>query len=158
MSGLRESGTLSICVDCHYWAHYGWEEGANYPEGWEGPEEPLLSAHYVDTLADEPHYSRSQCEGCGSGLAGDRQTVTVYAREERAVETVLTLTVRAVTVTEELARHLTTDPVQQQRIREDAGVAAEALRMHLQPMLEDPCWDSPAALSVTAVVAERRGL
>jgi hypothetical protein len=158
VSGLREAGTLTVCVDCHYWAHYGWEEGANYPEGWEGPEEPLLSAHYVDTLADEPHYSRSQCEGCGSGLSGDRQTVTVYVREESAVETVLTLTVRATANTEELARHLTTDAGEQQRIRSDAGAAAEALAVHLRPMLEEHCWDSPAALSVTAVVAERRAL
>lgn len=159
MRALREIDTLSVCVNCHYWAHYGWEDPyRQYPEDWEGPIQPLLSAHYVDTLADEPHYSGRPCEGCGSGLRGDRQTVTVYVREERAVDTVLTLTVRVTANTEELARHLTTDAGEQQRIRSDSGAAADALAEHLRPMLEEHCWDSPAVLSVTAVVREESGL
>ena len=78
---------LSICVDCYYWAHYGWEEGANYPEGWEGPTHSLLlSAHYVDAITGESYYSSRECEGCGESLVGDRVAVAIYVLEEEDSE------------------------------------------------------------------------
>jgi hypothetical protein len=87
---VRETvGVLSVCVDCHYWLHYGWEEGACYSEGYSGPREAERWARYwIDDLCSEegeplePHYSSSQCGACGSGLAGDRMYVTVGLREE----------------------------------------------------------------------------
>jgi hypothetical protein len=80
---VRETEELAVCVDCLGWSQYGptdpyWE----YSEGYSGPVEPLLSAVWADVSGTEPHYSRYQCWGCGSGLAGDRYTLTVGLREE----------------------------------------------------------------------------
>lgn len=69
-------------------------------------------------------------------------------------DTVVTLTVRVTANTDALARHLTTDTELQQIIRENG---AGALVTHITQMLEDPAWDSPATLKVTAAVSERRG-
>lgn len=69
-------------------------------------------------------------------------------------QTEVVLTVRATVNTDELARHLTADPELQQVIRE--GGAAGALVTHISQMLEQPSWDSPAVLKVTAAVSERR--
>jgi hypothetical protein len=77
-------------VDCHYWLHYGWEEGATYRDGYAGPEwlSEYLSRYWFSDLTTEegeplePHYSSAQCLGCGSGLAGDRVTMAVGLRGE----------------------------------------------------------------------------
>jgi hypothetical protein len=82
---------LAVCVDCHYWLHYGWEEGANYREGYGGPEwlSEYLDRYTLDDLTTEegeplgPYYSSAQCLGCGSLLAGDRVTMAVSKRGER---------------------------------------------------------------------------
>lgn len=87
---MRETETvLAVCVDCLGWALYGPEDPHwEYSEGYSGPEEPLLSVlshtHCVrgGQGEDEPRYSSRPCEGCGSGLAGDRVYVAGWAREE----------------------------------------------------------------------------
>jgi hypothetical protein len=68
----------------------------------------------------------------------------------------LYLTVRVECDAAELARHLVSDPVEQQRLATDLDAAAEALEYHLVPMLEEPSWDSPSELTVVAVVREER--
>ena len=67
------------------------------------------------------------------------------------------LTVRVECDARELAEHLTTDPEQRRLLSTDLDRAAEALEIHLTPLLEDPVWDSPAELSVVAVLREERG-
>lgn len=89
---LGATADLEICPDCYYWAHYGWEQGASYPEGWEGPTEPLLLAavtveHLCGCEQEEPpacsgHFSWTACDGCGSGLGGTRLSVRLWQQEE----------------------------------------------------------------------------
>ena len=77
---------LAVCVDCLGWAEYGPDDPHwTYSEGYSGPEEPLLSVlrgvHSVGGPV-EPYYSSRPCEGCGSGLAGDRVAVSGWMRGE----------------------------------------------------------------------------
>ena len=87
---IRETDRLRICRDCYYWAEYGWEPGAVYPEGWDGPtHSSILGAVYVETdchyceQSCDGHFSWAGCDGCGSPLGGDLLAVITYAQEER---------------------------------------------------------------------------
>jgi len=86
---LTESLRLSVCVDCYYWLHYGWEEGQCYSEGYSGPiDTELLESDVVLPQCDldgeplGPHFGKRHCEGCYSPLAGDRFEIVTYVREE----------------------------------------------------------------------------
>lgn len=89
---VKKVAELEICADCYYWAHYGWEEGASYPEGWGGPTEPLLLQavtveHLCGCEQEEPpacsgHFSWAACVGCGSSLGGTRFAVAAHQQEE----------------------------------------------------------------------------
>lgn len=86
---ITQTDRLYVCQDCYYWGQYGWEPGTDYPEGWAGPDHPaLLGAVYVqaDCPADQEcccgHFSWQQCQGCGSGLGGDRYYIATFGRQE----------------------------------------------------------------------------
>lgn len=78
------TATLRVCVDCLLWSQYGWEDGQTYVEGWTGPDHTaLLGAVFTVDSDTGVSFSGSQCDGCGTGLAGSRHIVYTYGREEQ---------------------------------------------------------------------------
>ena len=70
--------SIDVCADCAYMAANGWDESLT---GRELPTpEPLClvpASALVGTGDDDPFFSWSRCEGCGSNLGGDRYTLSV---------------------------------------------------------------------------------
>ena len=71
--------TYELCDDCVYMAANGWDERMT---GLPFPDPAPLGLIGADALVgasehDDPHFSWMPCEGCGSTLGGNRETVPV---------------------------------------------------------------------------------
>jgi hypothetical protein len=75
---------IDLCVDCLIASSNGPEDASAEWEGlleeWDG----YLFGYVVDDEGDpvEPHFSWSPCQGCGSGLGGDRHPHIAMSKDE----------------------------------------------------------------------------
>ena len=102
---MSETMTLGFCDDCHLYLHgysaeeLGREPNSEAPEPLSRVDECDISAglmlteheetcenraageHLTDCSCEEPWFSWSPCQGCGSHLGGDRYPVTLWLKE-----------------------------------------------------------------------------
>lgn len=75
---------LSVCVDCAMWSQYGADDPyVQLSDCYDGPGQLLRRNVWADLSDSDPHYSTSECEGCGSVLAGDRLELVIMTRGEQ---------------------------------------------------------------------------
>lgn len=73
---------LAVCEDCYMFvAGYSADErGIEYPDAVIGAFERDAPYYVFVNDSDEPYFGTSQCQQCGSHLAGDRHIIG-YARK-----------------------------------------------------------------------------
>ena len=87
---MSEDTAVDLCDSCVYLQVNGPDEGAEWPEDYDGMLDVWRGHYFAPVVMDEdltpvePYFSKTPCDGCGDGWAGNRWPYVAVRDEEAA--------------------------------------------------------------------------